>query len=86
MGDPANRADVVKIVADKTGATPELAAAIMTFFYDPDRGVMPKHAEINLAGLTKVIELLGASGQLPAPLPAAEKFVDLSYLEKAGLQ
>ena len=86
MADPANRADVVKIIADKTGTTPELAAAIMTFFYDPDSGVMPKHAEISMAGLSKVIELLGASGQLPAPLPAAERFVDLSYLQKAGLE
>jgi hypothetical protein len=47
---------------------------------------MPLHAEINMAGLTKVIDLLGASGALQAPLPPAEKFVDLQYLKEAGLQ
>jgi ABC-type nitrate/sulfonate/bicarbonate transport system substrate-binding protein len=86
MADPANREDVVATIARSTDATPDIARAVMTFFYEPDRGVMPKHAEISMAGLAKVIELLGSSGQLPAPLPPPEKFVDLSYLEKAGLK
>ncbi len=86
MADQANREDVIAIIARTTDATPDVARAAMAFFYDPDRGVMPKHSEINMAGVSKVIELLGLSGQLPAPLPAAEKFIDLEYLQKAGLQ
>lgn len=86
MGDRANRDEVVRIIATTTDASPEVARAVMAFFYDPDRGVMPKHAEINMIGLSKVIELLGVSGELKAPLPAADTFVDLSHLEKAGLQ
>jgi len=33
-----------------------------------------------------VIALLGRTGELEAPLPAAERFVDLQYLKAAGLQ
>jgi hypothetical protein len=47
---------------------------------------MPKQAEISMEGLAKVIELLGQSGDLKLPLPAADKFVDLQYLKAAGLQ
>ena len=45
-----------------------------------------RQAEISLPGVAKVIELLGVTGALKAPLPAAERFVDLQYLKAAGLQ
>jgi ABC-type nitrate/sulfonate/bicarbonate transport system substrate-binding protein len=42
--------------------------------------------EISMPGVTEVIELLGDSGQLQKPLPAAGSFVDLQFLEAAGMQ
>ena len=51
-----------------------------------DRGVMPRQADISLPGVAKVIELLGVTGALTAPLPPATRFVDLQYLQAAGLQ
>jgi hypothetical protein len=36
--------------------------------------------------MTKVIELLGQGGELKAPPPTTERFVDLQYLKAAGLQ
>jgi ABC-type nitrate/sulfonate/bicarbonate transport system substrate-binding protein len=86
MRDPANRDEMTRIAAESTGAPPEVARAVLAFFYEPDRGVMPKQAEIDMAGLTAVIELLGRTGELKPPLPAAERFVDLQYLKAAGLQ
>jgi hypothetical protein len=59
---------------------------MLAFYYEPDRGVMPKQAEISMAGMSKVIELLAEAGELKAPLPAAERFVDLQYLKAAGMQ
>jgi hypothetical protein len=59
---------------------------VLAFFYEPDRGVMPRQAEIDMAGLNAVIALLGRTGELKAPLPAAERFVDLQYLKAAGLE
>jgi ABC-type nitrate/sulfonate/bicarbonate transport system substrate-binding protein len=86
MRDPANRAEVAQTIVETTGAPADVAAAMLRFYYEPDRGVMPKQAEISMPGMTKVIELLGQSGELKGPLPAAERFVDLQYLKAAGMQ
>jgi ABC-type nitrate/sulfonate/bicarbonate transport system substrate-binding protein len=86
MRDPANRDEVVKEAVATTGAPADVAASMLKFYYEPDRGVMPKQAEISMPGMAKVIELLGQSGELKAPLPAAERFVDLQYLKAAGMQ
>jgi len=86
MRDPANRDDVAKLIVETTGASEQVAHAVLALYYDPDRGVMPKQAEINIAGLAKVIELLGSAGEIGRPLPNAERFVDLQYLHAAGLQ
>jgi ABC-type nitrate/sulfonate/bicarbonate transport system substrate-binding protein len=86
MRAPANRAEVADILAETTGAPLDVAQAMLTFYYEPDRGVMPKQAEIDMAGMNKVVELLGRTGELKPPLPPAERFVDLQYLQAAGLQ
>ena len=86
MRDPNNRDEVAAILTETTGAPPDVARAMLAFNYEPDRGVMPRQAEISLPGVAKVIELLGVTGALKAPLPAAERFVDLQYLKAAGLQ
>ena len=86
MADPANREEVIEITTQTTDASAEIAREALKFYYDPPRGIMPLHAEISMPGLAKVIELLGTSGALQAPLPTAERFVDLQYLKEAGLQ
>ncbi len=86
MRDQANRDEVANILAETTGAPPDVARQMLAFYYEPDRGVMPRQAEISLPGMAKVIELLGHIGALKAPLPPAERFVDLQYLQAAGLQ
>lgn len=86
MRDPTNRKQVVSIAAGVTGASKQIASAIYKLYYEPDAGVMPKHGEINMAGLSEVIKILGDSGKLRRPLPSAKTFVDLRYLEAAGLQ
>jgi len=86
MLDPKNRDEVVAILSATTDAPPDVARAMLTFNYEPYRGVMPRQAEISMPGVAKVIELLGVTGALKAPLPAAERFVDLQYLKAAGLQ
>ena len=86
MRDPANRDEVAKTIVETTGAPADVAASMLKFYYEPDRGMMPRQAEISMPGMTKVIELLGQTGELKAPLPAAERFVDLQYLKAAGMQ
>ncbi|HLH97548.1 MAG TPA: ABC transporter substrate-binding protein [Xanthobacteraceae bacterium] len=86
MRAPENREEMTRIAADTTGAPPDIARAVLDFFYEPDRGVMPKQAEIDMAGVDAVIALLGQTGELSAPLPAADRFVDVQYLKAAGLE
>jgi ABC-type nitrate/sulfonate/bicarbonate transport system substrate-binding protein len=85
MADQANRDEVIKLAADTTGAAPDVVAEIYQLYYEPYKGVLPRHAEISMPGLYNVIQLLGSSGAIESPLPPAEKFVDLRYLQAAGL-
>lgn len=84
--DPAHRDDAIKAVAALTGASDDIARATLTLYLDPDRGVMPQHAEIDLGGLGQVIAFMGEGGTIKPPLPAPEQFVDLQYLRAAGAQ
>jgi ABC-type nitrate/sulfonate/bicarbonate transport system substrate-binding protein len=86
LRDPAQRDDVVKTIVDATGASEDVARAVLVLYFEPDRDVMPKQAEINMAGFAEVIALLGAAGEVGRPLPEPQRFVDLQYLQAAGLQ
>jgi ABC-type nitrate/sulfonate/bicarbonate transport system substrate-binding protein len=84
--DPANRATVIKTIVDSTGTSEAIARATLTLYYEPDRGVFPAAAEINLAGLATVIEFMAAAGQIKGALPPPERFVDLQYLAATGMR
>jgi ABC-type nitrate/sulfonate/bicarbonate transport system substrate-binding protein len=86
MRDAKNRDEVVALAAELTGASADVMRAVLASYYEPDRGIMPKHGEIDMAGVSAVIALLGRSGELKAPLPDPKRFIDLQYLEAAGLQ
>ncbi len=86
MRDPAHREEVVQIMVETLGISAPIAHQLLALYFEPDRGVMPKQAEISFPGVTKVIELLGEVGELKAPLPPAERFIDLQYLKAAGAQ
>ena len=42
-----------------TGASDEIARATLALYFEPDKGVMPKQAEIDLKGLAQVIAFMG---------------------------
>ncbi len=84
--DPAHRDDAAKAIVALTGATDDIARATLNLYLDPDRGVMPRQAEIDLGGLAQVIAFMGEGGTIKPPLPAPEQFVDLRYLRAAGAQ
>src|SRR5262245_54225925 len=84
--DDANRDAVVKAMTALTGASDEIARATLALYFQPDKGVMPKQAEIDLKGLAQVIAFMGEGGVIKAPLPVPERFVDLQYLRAAGAQ
>lgn len=84
--DPGKRAEVVRTIVDTTGFSEPNAQLTIKLFLEPDRGVLPKAAEISLKGMEQTIALMGEGRVLKAPLPAAERFVDLQYLHAAGVR
>ena len=84
--DPTHRDRVVRTVMQSTNASEAIVQQTLALFFDPERGVLPKQAEIDLAGLAQVIAMMGEAGAIKAPLPSPEQFVDLRYLRAAGVQ
>jgi len=86
MRDPASRDEVVAMMVAVTGSSDDIARQTLSLYFEPDRGVMPKQAEISMAGLAQVIDFMGEGGVIPKPLPGPDRFVDLQYLRAAGVE
>ena len=86
MRDPNNRDEVVRMAIAVTGSSEEIARQTLALYFDPDRGVVPKQAELDVKGLGQVIQFMAEAGELKPPLPPPERFIDLQYLRAAGLQ
>jgi ABC-type nitrate/sulfonate/bicarbonate transport system substrate-binding protein len=84
--EPANRGEVIKAMMELTGSSDDIARQTLALYLEPDRGVLPRAAEIDLKGLAQVIAFMGEGGVIKPPLPAAERFVDLQYLQAAGVR
>jgi NitT/TauT family transport system substrate-binding protein len=48
--DPARRNELTKAIVELTGASDDIARATLSLYLDPDRGVVPRQAEIDLGG------------------------------------
>ena len=84
--DPEKRGTVVKTIVDTTGVSAAIAERTLALYFEPGRKVLPRQGEIELAGLAQVIAFMAEAGQLKAPLPAPERFVDLQYLHLSGIK
>ena len=81
--DPGKRDAVVEAIVEITGATPAVAGRVLDLY--AGRNVLPRRGEIDLEGLARVIGFMGESGQLKAPLPGPERFVEMRYLHLAWM-
>ena len=86
MNDPKNRDEVTQIVKETGGVSPTVAAGIFAPYLDPSKNVLPRKGELDMAAFNRVIKLMAEVGAIPSPAPPAEKFVDLQYLQAAGIQ
>jgi len=84
--DPARRGVVVSMIVDITAVRPEIAGRVLDLYAQPGRKALPRKGEIELAGVAQVIAFMGEAGMIQRPLPDAERFVDLSYLTRAGIR
>ena len=84
--DPANRSAVVKIIVETTDSSAEIAEQTLKLFFQPERNVLPRQAEINVNGLNQVINFMGEAARSENPFRPAERFIDLRYLSMAGVK
>lgn len=84
--DPAQRDKVVAIAVATEAVSAASARRTLELYFEPERHVLPKEGEIEIEGLRQVIQFMADTGALQAPLPPAERFVDLSYLHEAGIE
>ncbi|HEY2989404.1 MAG TPA: ABC transporter substrate-binding protein [Candidatus Binatia bacterium] len=82
---PENRDEIMRIIVETTGSSDDIARQTLMLYFEPEKGVFPREAELDLKGLGQVIQFMAEAGELKPPLPAPERFVDLQYLQGAGV-
>ena len=81
--DPKNRTEAIALLADRLKLPPDIAAQSYAVATDPSEG-MAKDAKLDMAGFNNVLKLRAEiEGQWGGTPPPAEKYLDLSYYEKA---
>jgi NitT/TauT family transport system substrate-binding protein len=82
MYDPVNKEEAIKILVDNLKTTDDYARRT----YDlqiVQAQALPKAGELNMAGVTTVLDIMAEMGNLSRPIPPVEKYVDTSYLTRA---
>ena len=85
MNDPKSRDEITTLIKEDGRISDEVALQIFAPYLDPARNVLPKRGELSLDAFNRVLALMSEVGAIPSP-PPAEKFVDLQYLQAAGIQ
>jgi ABC-type nitrate/sulfonate/bicarbonate transport system substrate-binding protein len=81
--DPANKEHAIRLLMDRLKLAEDVATAAYTYATDPAEG-FAKDGKVDIEGFRNVLKLraqhLGTWGGTP---PAPEKYLDLSYYQKA---
>jgi ABC-type nitrate/sulfonate/bicarbonate transport system substrate-binding protein len=81
--DPANKAAAIQLLVDRLKLTPQVAAQSYALAADPVDG-LAKDARFDMAGFRNVLKLRAEiEGQWGGVPPAPDKYLDLSYYDKA---
>ena len=82
--DPANKEHAIRLLMDRLKLAEDVATAAYTYATDPAEG-FAKDGKVDVEGFRNVLKLraqhLGTWGGTP---PAPEKYLDLSYYQKAA--
>jgi ABC-type nitrate/sulfonate/bicarbonate transport system substrate-binding protein len=84
--DTARRAAVVATIVDIAAVTPAIAERVLELYAQPGRKVLPLRGEIDPQGVAQVIAFMADAGHIKPPLPDAARFIDPSYLVRAGVR
>jgi ABC-type nitrate/sulfonate/bicarbonate transport system substrate-binding protein len=86
INDPGNRVEVTNIVMESLKVSADVAREIFAPYLEPGKNVLPRRGELDLKAFNRVLQLMGEAGVIPTPAPPAERFIDLRYLQAAGIQ
>jgi ABC-type nitrate/sulfonate/bicarbonate transport system substrate-binding protein len=81
--DPANKAEATQVLVERLKLPPDVAAQSYAIVADPTQG-MAKDAKFDMEGFKNVLKLRAEiEGQWGGKPPAPDKYIDLSYYNKA---
>jgi ABC-type nitrate/sulfonate/bicarbonate transport system substrate-binding protein len=81
--DPANKAEGIQLLVDRLKLSPEVAVQSFAVAVDPNDG-LAKDAKFDMEGFKNVLKLRAEiEGQWGGNPPAPDKYLDLSYYDKA---
>lgn len=80
--DAGHRGFCLELLATHNGIEGKAAENTLDGLLDSDYEIYPK-AELNLPGLKAVLELRADMGYMKQPLPPVDKYLDLSYYNRA---
>jgi ABC-type nitrate/sulfonate/bicarbonate transport system substrate-binding protein len=81
--DPVNKTEATALLSERLKLAPQVAALAYAVATDPAEG-MAKDAKFDMAGFANVLKLRAEiEGQWGGKPPAPEKYVDLSYYDRA---
>ncbi|HZR98378.1 MAG TPA: ABC transporter substrate-binding protein [Chloroflexota bacterium] len=80
--DPANKDEAIKILSDKLSSDQESSQKTYDLLITHAQAI-PKAGEVNMAGVQKVLDIMGELDNVPKPVPPPSKYLDMSYLERA---
>jgi ABC-type nitrate/sulfonate/bicarbonate transport system substrate-binding protein len=81
--DPANKDEAIALLTDRLKLSPQIAAQSYAVATDPAEGIA-KDAKFDMAGFNNTLKLRAEiEGQWGGNPPPAEKYIDLSYYDRA---
>ena len=80
--DSANRDACISLLKQYMGLDDKHCAMTLARLLDPRHGLYPDVA-LNIPGVAAALELRAEMGRLALPLQAVDRYIDLSYYEKA---
>ncbi len=86
INNAKNRGEVTNIIMEYLKLSEDIAREIFAPYLEPDKNVLPKRGELDLKAFNRVLALMAEAKVVPTPVPPAERFIDLQYLQAARIQ
>ncbi len=80
--EAANKEEAIALIATANGVSADAAETMYARAVNLEFGFLPD-ARIEPAGIEQILKIRESTGQMQAPLPSADKYIESSYYQKA---